>query len=114
MPLVKWLLAIPHYIVLFFLYIAAFFVVIIAWFAILFTGRYPKSLFDFVVGVVRWRNRVARLRVPAGHRQVPALLARVVGIGCAGNRECGASERRARPGSGPALGGAFQRARPAR
>jgi hypothetical protein len=59
LPLVKWLLAIPHYIVLFFLYIGAFFVVIFAWFAILFTGRYPQSLFEFVEGVVRWHNRVA-------------------------------------------------------
>jgi hypothetical protein len=59
MPLVKWLLAIPHYIVLFFLGIAALFCVIIAWFAILFTGRYPKSLFDFVLGVQRWGLRVA-------------------------------------------------------
>jgi hypothetical protein len=59
MPIVKWLLAIPHYIVLFFLYIAAVICVIIAWFAILFTGRYPRSLFDFVVGVHRWANRVA-------------------------------------------------------
>jgi hypothetical protein len=58
MPLVKWLLAIPHYVVLFFLYIGAFFCVIFAWFAILFTGRYPKSLFDFIVGVARWHNRV--------------------------------------------------------
>ena len=58
MPLVKWFLAIPHYIVLFFLYIGAFFSVIFAWFAILFTGRYPRSLFDFVVGVARWHNRV--------------------------------------------------------
>lgn len=57
-PLVKWLLAIPHYIVLFFLGIAAFFAVIIAWFAILFTGRYPRGLFDFVVGVGRWWLRV--------------------------------------------------------
>ena len=58
MPLVKWLLAIPHYIILFFLAIAAFVVIIIAWFAILFTGRYPQGLFDFVVGVMRWGNRV--------------------------------------------------------
>jgi Domain of unknown function (DUF4389) len=58
MPLVKWLLAIPHYLVLFFLHIAVFFVVIFAWFAILFTGRYPRSAFDFVVGVFRWSNRV--------------------------------------------------------
>ncbi len=59
MPLVKWLLAIPHYIVLFFLGIAAFFAVIIAWFAILVTGQYPRALFDFVVGVARWVLRVA-------------------------------------------------------
>ncbi|HWM63247.1 MAG TPA: DUF4389 domain-containing protein [Solirubrobacterales bacterium] len=58
MPLVKWLLAIPHYIVLFFLSIGAFFAVVFAWFAILFTGRYPRGLFDFVEGVVRWHNRV--------------------------------------------------------
>ena len=59
MPLVKWFLAIPHYIVLFFLYIAVFVCVVIAWFAILFTGRYPRSLFDFVLGVQRWALRVA-------------------------------------------------------
>ena len=58
MPLVKWFLAIPHYIVLFFLSIAAFFAVVVAWFAILFTGRYPRGLFDFVEGVLRWHNRV--------------------------------------------------------
>jgi hypothetical protein len=58
LPLVKWLLAIPHYVVLFFLWIAAFFAVVIAWFAILITGRYPRSLFDFVVGVGRWGLRV--------------------------------------------------------
>jgi hypothetical protein len=56
--LVKWLLAIPHYIVLFFLDIAALVVVIVAWFAILFTGRYPRGLFGFVEGVIRWYNRV--------------------------------------------------------
>jgi hypothetical protein len=58
LPLVKWLLAIPHFIVLFFLAIGAVVAVIIAWFAILFTGRYPRGLFDFVVGVIRWSNRV--------------------------------------------------------
>jgi hypothetical protein len=58
LPLVKWFLAIPHYIVLIALYICAFFVVIIAWFAILFTGRFPRGLFDFVAGVARWHNRV--------------------------------------------------------
>jgi Domain of unknown function (DUF4389) len=58
LPLVKWFLAIPHYIVLFFLDIAAVFAVIAAWFAILFTGRYPRGLFEFVEGVLRWHNRV--------------------------------------------------------
>jgi hypothetical protein len=58
LPLVKWLLAIPHYIVLFFLWIAAIVVVLVAWFAILFTGRYPRGMFDFVEGVIRWSNRV--------------------------------------------------------
>ena len=58
MPLVKWLLAIPHYIVLGFLAIAAFFAVVIAWFAILASGHYPRGLFDFVVGVGRWGLRV--------------------------------------------------------
>lgn len=59
LPLVKWLLAIPHYVVLFFLSIAAIVVVIVAWFAILFTGRYPRGLFDFEVGVQRWWLRVS-------------------------------------------------------
>jgi hypothetical protein len=58
LPLVKWLLAIPHYIVLFFLGIAVFFAVIFAWFAILATGQYPRALFDFIVGVGRWVLRV--------------------------------------------------------
>ena len=58
LPLVKWLLAIPHYIVLFFLTIVAVVLVIVAWFAILFTGRYPRALFDFVEWVIRWHNRV--------------------------------------------------------
>ena len=58
LPLVKWLLAIPHYVVLIFLGIAAIVVVIAAWFVILFTGRYPRGMFDFVQGVARWGNRV--------------------------------------------------------
>lgn len=58
LPLIKWLLALPHYIVLFFLFIAALVAVIIAWFAILITGLYPRSLFNFVEGVIRWELRV--------------------------------------------------------
>jgi hypothetical protein len=58
LPLVKWLLAIPHYVVLFFLNIVAFVVVIVVWFAILFTGSYPRGMFDFVEGVIRWNIRV--------------------------------------------------------
>ena len=58
LPLVKWLLAVPHYLVLIVLGFLAFWAVVVAWFAILFTGRYPRSLFDFVVGVSRWALRV--------------------------------------------------------
>jgi hypothetical protein len=58
LPLVKWLLALPHYLVLVFLSVGAFFAVVIAWFSILITGRYPQVLFDFVVGVSRWWLRV--------------------------------------------------------
>jgi hypothetical protein len=58
LPLVKWLLAIPHYVVLAFLLLGVVVVVFIAWFAILFTGQYPRSLFDYVVGVGRWSLRV--------------------------------------------------------
>ena len=58
LPLVKWLLAIPHWILLAFLYLGAIFVVILAWFAILFTGRYPRGLFGYIEGVARWQNRV--------------------------------------------------------
>jgi hypothetical protein len=58
LPLVKWFLAIPHYVVLFFLYIGAIVVAIVAWFAILFTGQYPQGMFTFVEGVLRWHNRV--------------------------------------------------------
>jgi Domain of unknown function (DUF4389) len=58
LPIVKWLLAIPHYVVLILLYIGAFFAAIGAWFAILFTGRYPRGIFAFIEGVIRWHNRV--------------------------------------------------------
>ncbi len=58
LPLVKWLLAIPHYVVLVVLYVGALFAVLIAWFAILFTGRFPRGLFEYLVGVGRWTNRV--------------------------------------------------------
>ena len=58
LQLVKWLLAIPHLIVLTVLFVISIFAVVIAWFAILFTGRYPRGLFDFVVGVGRWALRV--------------------------------------------------------
>jgi hypothetical protein len=71
LPLVKWLLALPHYIVLGLLYIAAFFVVIVAWFAILFTGRYPRGLFTFVEGVIRWHNRVVGYAVTLVTDQYP-------------------------------------------
>jgi hypothetical protein len=58
LPLVKWILAIPHFVILYFLAIGACVCEIIAWFAILFTGRFPKGLFDFIVGVFRWTFRV--------------------------------------------------------
>jgi hypothetical protein len=63
MPLFKWLLAIPHYIVLAVLAVGAIFAVIFAWFAILVTGQYPRALFDYVVGVSRWGLRVAAYSV---------------------------------------------------
>jgi hypothetical protein len=59
LPLVKWFLAIPHYIVLCFIGIAAFVCIIVAWFAILFTGKYPRGIFDFVLGLYRWGLRVS-------------------------------------------------------
>lgn len=58
-PLYKWFLAIPHYVVLLILNFAAFFATVFAWVAILITGRYPRSIFEFVVGVMRWNLRVA-------------------------------------------------------
>jgi hypothetical protein len=59
LPLVKWLLVIPHIVVLFFLFIGALFAGVFGWFAIFFTGRYPRGLFDYVVGVGRWALRVS-------------------------------------------------------
>src|SRR4051812_28990352 len=59
MPLIKWLLAIPHYICLLFLGIGAMVVILIAFFAVLITGRYPKGMFDYLVGVTRWAIRVS-------------------------------------------------------
>jgi len=58
LPLVKRLLVIPHYVVLFFLWIGAVLAAIAAWFAILFTGRYPRGIFGYIEGVIRWHNRV--------------------------------------------------------
>jgi len=58
LPLVKWFLAIPHYVVLFVLNVVAVVGVIVAWFTIVITGRYPRRIFDYVVGVLRWNNRV--------------------------------------------------------
>ena len=58
LPLVKWLLAIPHYVVLAVLYVGALVAIIAAWFAVLVTGRFPRGLFDYLVGVGRWTNRV--------------------------------------------------------
>jgi hypothetical protein len=71
LPLVKWFLAIPHFIVLFFLEIGAFFAVIFAWFAILFTGRYPRAIFDYLVGVGRWNNRVVAYALMLATDQYP-------------------------------------------
>jgi hypothetical protein len=58
MPLIKWFLAIPHYIVLSCLYIAVFIVLIIAWFSILFTGNFPKGMWQFIVAVMGWSLRL--------------------------------------------------------
>ncbi len=70
LPLIKWFLAIPHYVVLVFLYIGVLFVVIGAWFAILFTGRYPRGLFDYVEGDPLAQPR-RRLRLHPGHGRYP-------------------------------------------
>ncbi len=63
LPLVKWFLAIPHYFIIFFLGIAVLAVTLIAWFAILLTGRYPRGLFEFTVGTLRWTTRVSAYAV---------------------------------------------------
>ena len=59
LPLIKWLLAIPHYVILYILWIISLILTVIAWLAIIFTGKYPRGLFDFVVGVHRWSLRVS-------------------------------------------------------
>ncbi|MCU1353959.1 MAG: hypothetical protein JWM05_3168 [Acidimicrobiales bacterium] len=71
LPLVKWFLAIPHFIVLIVLGVAAVVGVVVAWFAILFTGRYPKGIFTFVEGVLRWSNRVTGYAVTLVTDQYP-------------------------------------------
>jgi hypothetical protein len=71
MPLVKWLLAVPHYVVLAFLAVGVLFSVVIAWFAVLFTGRYPRGPFDYVVGVGRWALRVQAYAVLLATDQNP-------------------------------------------
>ena len=86
LPLVKWFLAIPHWIVLFFLWIGAVVCIVIAWFAILFTGRYPRSLFDYVVGVSALVATGGGVRVAAGHRPVPAVHAAAMNAQTAAGR----------------------------
>jgi hypothetical protein len=71
LPLVKWLLALSHYIILPILYIAAFFVALVAWYAILFTGRYPRGLSGLVEGVIRWHNRVVGYTITLVTDQYP-------------------------------------------
>jgi hypothetical protein len=71
LPLVKIFMAIPHFIVIAFLDLAGLFAVIVAWFAILFTGRYPRGIFDFVEGVMRWNNRVIGYAVTLVTDQYP-------------------------------------------
>jgi hypothetical protein len=72
LPLVKWLLAIPHYVVLLFLWLAALLFAIAAWSAILFTGRFPRGMFDLIESVLRWTDGV-EVRAAARHRPLPAL-----------------------------------------
>ena len=72
LPLIKWLLIIPNMIVLMIVALVAYFLIFIAWFAILFTGNFPRGMFDFVVGVMRWVAAPERLHVPDA-RRVPAV-----------------------------------------
>ena len=83
LPLIKWLLAVPHYIVILLLGVVTLVLVIFAWFAILFTGRYPREIFDFVVGVSRWTWRPG-LCAPARDRPLPAVQPRALTGGAAG------------------------------
>jgi hypothetical protein len=71
LPLVKWFLAIPHYFILAVLFVAAMVVVVLAWFAVLFTGRFPRGMFDFVVGVMRWDLRVGAYAILLTTDQYP-------------------------------------------
>ena len=84
LPLVRWFLAIPHYIVLAFVDLGVLVVVTVAWFAILFTGRDPRGLFGSFEGVIRWHNHVVGLRLRPGYRRVPALPVPALDSGFAG------------------------------
>lgn len=78
LPSVKWFLAIPYFILLFFLYVGVVFAAIGAWFAILFTGRYPKSIFDYIEGGDPLAQPRGRLRADIGHRLLPSVCAESV------------------------------------
>ncbi|HVB43114.1 MAG TPA: DUF4389 domain-containing protein [Streptosporangiaceae bacterium] len=80
LPLVKWLLAIPHYIALFVLDIGGFVVVILAWFAVLFTGRFPRGMFNYLEGVIRWHNRVVGYALVLITDQYPPFRLRPLGV----------------------------------